>query len=93
MECFPVDVNTTDKEVKDVLVIQSVKKRGNKNKPYDGTVEVKVKNPQRKYHKTIERPKKANTDTTESTYHNGITEIPISKSENAKPKGKEIKVE
>jgi hypothetical protein len=45
-----------------VLGIPGVKKRGNK-KPYDETVEVTVKNPQRKYHKTIERPKKAITDT------------------------------
>ena len=88
-----VDVNTTDKEVKVVLEIPGVKKEDIKINAYDEAVEVTANNNQRKYHKTIDLPKEANTDTAKSTYHNGILEITFSKRENAKPKGKEIKIE
>ena len=88
-----VDVNTTDKEVKVVLELPGVKKEGIKISAYDEAVEVTANNAQRKYHKTIELPKEANTDTAKSTYHNGILEITFSKRENPKPKGKEIKIE
>ena len=88
-----VDVNTTDKEVKVVLEIPGVKKEDIKINAYGEAVEVTANNAQRKYHKTIELPKEANTDTAKSTYHNGILEITFSKRENAKPKGKEIKIE
>jgi HSP20 family protein len=88
-----VDVNTTDKEVKVVLELPGVKKEDIKISAYDEALEVKTNNAQRKYHKTIELPKEANTDTAKSTYHNGILEITFSKRENAKPNGKEIKIE
>jgi HSP20 family protein len=88
-----VDVNTTDKEVKVVLELPGVKKEDIKMSAYDETVEVTANNAQRKYHKTIDLPKEANTETAKSTYHNGILEITFSKRENAKPKGKEIKIE
>ncbi len=86
-------VNTTDKEVKVVLELPGVKKDEIKISAYDEAVEVTANNAQRKYHKTIELPKEANTDTAKSTYHNGILEITFSKRENPKPKGKEIKIE
>jgi HSP20 family protein len=88
-----VDVNTTDKEVKVVLEIPGVKKEDIKINAYDEAVEVTANNTQRKYHKTIELPQEANTDTAKSTYHNGILEITFSKKENPKPKGKEIRIE
>ena len=88
-----VDVNTTDKEVRVVLELPGVKKEDIKINTYGEAVEVTANNAQRKYHKTIELPKEANTDTAKSTYHNGILEITFSKRENSKPKGKEIKIE
>jgi HSP20 family protein len=88
-----VDVNTTDKEVRVVMEIPGVKKEDIKINAYGEAVEVTANNAQRKYHKTIELPKEANTDTAKSTYHNGILEITFSKRENSKPKGKEIKIE
>ena len=88
-----VDVNTTDKEVKVVLEMPGVKKEDIKISTYGAAVEVTANTAQRKYHKTIELPKEVNIDTAKSTYHNGILEITFSKRENAKPKGKEIKIE
>ena len=87
------DVNTNDKEVKVVPELPGVKKEDIKISAYGEAVEVTANNAQRKYHKTIELPKEANTDTAKSTYHNGILEITFSKRENAKPKGREIKIE
>jgi HSP20 family protein len=89
-----VDVNSTDKEVKVVLEIPGVKKEDIKINAYDeGAVEVTANNQQRNYHKTIELPKETNTETARSTYHNGILELTFDKKENAKPKGKEIRIE
>ena len=88
-----VDVNTTDKEVKVVLEIPGVKKEDISLSAYDEAVEVTANNPQRKYHKIIDLPKEANAQTAKSTYQNGILEISFSKKGNAKPKGKEIKIE
>jgi HSP20 family protein len=88
-----VDVNTTDKEVKVVLEIPGVRKEDVKLSALDEAVEVTANNPQRKYHKIISLPEEANPETAKSTYQNGILEITFSKKENAKPKGKEIKIE
>ncbi len=88
-----VDVNSNDNEVKVVLEIPGVKKENIKINTHDGAVEVTASNPQRKYHKTIDLPQDANTETAKSTYNNGVLEITFGKKENAKPKGKEIKIE
>jgi HSP20 family protein len=88
-----VDINTTDKEVKVVMEMPGVKKEDIKINAYDEAVEVTANGPQSKYHKTIELPQEANTETAKSVYHNGILEITFNKKENAKPKGKAIKVE
>jgi len=88
-----VDVNSNDKEVKVVLEIPGVKKEDIRINAHDGAVEVTASNPQRKYHKTIDLPQDANTETAKSTYNNGVLEITFGKKENAKPKGKEIKIE
>ncbi len=76
-----------------MLEIAGVKKEDIKLSAYEEAVEVTANNPQRKYHKIIELPKEANPQTAKSTYHNGILEISFSKKGNAKPKGKEIKIE
>jgi HSP20 family protein len=88
-----VDVNSNDKEVKVVLEIPGVKKEDIRINAHDGAVEVTASNSQRKYHKTIDLPQDANTETAKSTYNNGVLEITFGKKETAKPKGKEIKID
>jgi HSP20 family protein len=60
---------------------------------YDSSVEVKSDDPQRKYHRVIEIPQEADTETGKFTYKNGVLEIVFKKKEQTKPKGKEVKVE
>jgi HSP20 family protein len=50
-------------------------------------------NPKRKYHEVIEIPLETDIETAKSNYNNGILEIVFKKKAEAKPKGKEIKVE
>ncbi len=88
-----VDVNSTDKEVKVILEIPGVKKDDIKINAYVGIVEVIANNSLRKYHKSIELPDDADTETARSTYNNGILEITFNKKENTKPKGRGIKIE
>jgi HSP20 family protein len=45
------------------------------------------------YHRVIEIPPEADTETVKSAYKNGILEIVFKKKEHTKPKGKEVKVE
>jgi HSP20 family protein len=88
-----VDVVTTDKEVKVTVEMPGVNKEKIKINAYDSTVEVKSEDPQRKYHKIIDLPEEADIETAESKYNNGILEITFNKKKQAKPKGKDIKVE
>ena len=88
-----VDVNTTDNEVKVVVEMPGVSKNNIKINVYDSTLEVKSEDPQRKYHKTIEIPQETDIETASSAYNNGILEITFKKKDQAKPKGKTIKVE
>lgn len=69
-----------------------VKKEHIKINAYNSTAEVKSEDPQRKYHKIIDLPEEADIETAGSKYNNGILEITFKKKQ-AKPKGKEIKVE
>ena len=87
------DVTTTDKEVKVVVEMPGVTKENIKINAYDSSVEVKSDDPQRKYHEVIELPPEADIESVKSTYKNGILEIVFNKKQQAKPKGKEIKVE
>ena len=88
-----VDVSSTDKEVKVVAEMPGVKKENIKINAYDNSVEITSDNPKIKYHKLIEIPTEANTETAKSTYNNGILEVIFNKKKQTKPKGKEIKVE
>jgi HSP20 family protein len=88
-----IDVVTTDKEVKVTVEMPGVNKEKIKINAYDSTVEVKSEDPQRKYHKIIDLPEEADIETAESKYNNGILEITFNKKKQAKPKGKDIKVE
>jgi HSP20 family protein len=60
---------------------------------YDNTVEVRSLEPTRKYHKSIDLPTEADVRTARSKYNNGILEITFDKKKEAKPKGKQIKIE
>lgn len=88
-----IDVATTDKEVKVTVEIPGVAKDKIKIDVYDSTVEVKSEDPQRKYHKIIDLPLDANIETAKSKYINGILEITFDKKNEAKPKGKQIKID
>ncbi|MDQ2685957.1 MAG: Hsp20 family protein [Thermoproteota archaeon] len=65
-----------------------------KIKTYDSKVEVTTaKDAQRKYHKIIDLPGKADIETAKSIYNNGILEITFDKKKVNKPAGTEIKIE
>jgi len=87
------DITTTDKEVKVAIELPGVSKEYIKINAYDGTVEVTTTDPKRKYHEVIEIPPETDIETAKSSYNNGILEITFKKKTQAKPKGKEIKVE
>ncbi|MGA9934869.1 MAG: archaeal heat shock protein Hsp20 [Nitrososphaeraceae archaeon] len=87
------DVTTTDKEIKVIIEMPSVSKENIKINAYDQSVEVKSEDPQRKYHRVIDIPPEADTETVKSTYKNGVLEISFQRKEQVKPKGKEVKIE
>jgi HSP20 family protein len=87
------DVVASDKEVKVIVEIPGVNKESIKINAYDNSLEVTTTDPQKKYHRVIDLPSEADIETVKSTYKNGILEIVFNKKEQAKPKGKEIKVE
>jgi HSP20 family protein len=86
------DVVTTDKEVKVVVEMPGMNKEDIKVNTFDNKVEISTSEKgERKYHKIVDLPPDANTDSVKSNYKNGILEITFSKKE--RPKGKEIKVD
>jgi HSP20 family protein len=87
------DVVASDKEVKVVVEIPGVNKENIKINAYDNSLEIMTNDPQKKYHRVIDLPQEADIETVKSTYKNGILEIVFNKKQQAKPKGKEIKVE
>jgi HSP20 family protein len=90
-----VDVNTTDAEVKVVVEMPGIRKEDIKINAYDSQLEITTsKDAQRKYHKNIELPEQAEIETARSVYNNGVLEVTFNvKKKEAKPKGKEIKIE
>jgi HSP20 family protein len=88
-----VDVTTTDKEVRVVVEMPGISKDKIKINAYDNTVEVKSEDPHKKYHRSFEIPAETDIETARSSYNNGILEITFNKKEQAKSKGKTIKVE
>lgn len=87
------DVIVTDKEVKVTVELPGASKENIKINAYDGTVEVTTTDPKRKYHETLEIPPETDIESAKSTCNNGILEITFKKKAEAKPKGKEIKIE
>ena len=90
-----VDINTTDSEVRVVVEMPGIRKEDIKVNAYDSQLEIATsKDAQRKYHKNIELPEQAEIETAKSTYNNGVLEVTFNvKKKEAKPKGKEIKIE
>jgi HSP20 family protein len=88
-----VDVTTTDKEVKVVIEMPGLSKDKIKVDAYEDKVEVKSDDPQRRYHKIVELPPEANTETARCAYNNGILEITFNKKEQEKTKGKTIRID
>jgi HSP20 family protein len=88
-----VDVTTTDKEVRVEVEMPGISKDKIKINAYDNTVEVKSEDPHKKYHRSFEIPAETDIETARSSYNNGILEITFNKKEQAKSKGKTIKVE
>jgi HSP20 family protein len=88
-----VDITTTDNEVKVVIEMPGINKNNIRINAYDQTLEVKSDDPKRKYHKSIEVPPETDIETARSTYNNGILEVIFKKKDQAKSKGKTIKVE
>jgi HSP20 family protein len=60
---------------------------------YENKVEVSSDDPKRKYHEVVEIPSEADIESVKSIYNDGILEITFKRKEQAKPKGKEIKIE
>ena len=87
------DVTTTDKEVKVVIEMPGISNDKIKVNAYEGKVEVKSDDPQRRYYKTVELPSETDIETAKCAYNNGILEITFNKKEQAKTKGKTIKIE
>jgi HSP20 family protein len=88
------DVTTSDKEIKVVVEMPGVNKENIRINAYDNSVEVSSTGTDRKYHEVIDLPEETDIETAKSAYKNGILEITFDKKkEQAKPKGKEIKVE
>jgi HSP20 family protein len=87
------DISMTDKEVRVTVEMPGVAKDKVKINAYEDKVEVVSEDPKRKYHEVISIPSEADIETVKSTYNNGILEIVFKKKDQAKRKGKEIKVE
>src|ERR687892_516521 len=87
------DTPQGDKEIKVIIEMPGLSKEKIKVDAYEDKVEVKSDDPQRKYHKTVELPPEADIETARCSYNNGILEITFNKKEQAKTKGKTIKIE
>jgi len=87
------DVNLGEKEIKVILEMPGVKKEDIKLSLSENTLEIYTNDIQRKYRKTIEIPPEADTETTRSTYTNGILEVTFSKKDIPRSRGREINIE
>ena len=87
------DVNLAEKEIKVILEMPGVKKEDIKLSLSENTLEIYTNDIQRKYRKTIDIPPEADTETTRSTYTNGILEITFNKKDIPRAKGREINIE
>lgn len=87
------DVNLAEKEIKVILEMPGVKKEDIKLSLYENTLEIHTNDIQRKYRKTIDIPPEADTETTRSTYTNGILEITFNKKDIPRTNGRKINID
>lgn len=87
------NVSVTDKEVLVTVEMPGVAKDKIKINAYEDRVEVTSEDPKRKYREEVTIPPEADIETVRSSYNNGIIEIIFKKKEQAKRKGKEIKID
>jgi HSP20 family molecular chaperone IbpA len=74
-----VHITTTGKEVKVILELPGIRKQNINLSVYDNLLEITAADLGRRYHRVIQIPPEAATDTGKSTYENGILEITFQK--------------
>jgi len=79
------DIIEGDEDVAVTVEIPGVEKNDIDLNVNEDTIEIKVNNPQRKYHKTLELPCDVKPKTTKATYKNGILDVVIKRREKKKP--------
>lgn len=89
-----VDIAESDNEVQVVAELPGVEKEDIKVYGTEDTLTISVDTPQRKYYKEITLPAKVDVKKAKTQYKNGVLEIKLPKTEEAKkPKGEELKIE
>lgn len=78
------DIIEGKEDVAITMEIPGVEKKDIDLKVTEETVEIKVNNPKKRYHKLIELPCKVKPNTTKATYKNGILDIVIKRKERKK---------
>jgi HSP20 family protein len=91
-------ITSTGKEVKVILELPGIKKQNINISVYDYALEITATDLEiRRYHRVIQLPPDADTDTGKSTYENGILEITFQKKkeeqDDDRKKGIELNVE
>lgn len=71
------DIIEGDEEVAVTIEIPGVSKRDIDLRVNEDKLEIKVNNPERKYHKIVELPCKVDPDTAKATYRNGILDVVV----------------
>jgi HSP20 family protein len=74
-------ITTTGKETKVTLELPGIKKQNINIIVYDNLLEITATDLERRYHRVIQIPPEADTDTGKSTYENGILKITFQKKE------------
>jgi len=88
------DIIEGDKDVAVTVEIPGVEKNDIDLNVKNDTLEIKVDNPKRKYHKLLDLPCDVLPNTTKATYKNGVLDVVIKRKEKKKPgSGYKVNVE
>jgi len=74
-----IDIMEQDDDIIIIAELPGIKRKDLDVKVSDYTVTIEVKNPERKYAKTIDLPAPVDTDSAKMDYNNGILEIELKK--------------
>jgi HSP20 family protein len=88
-----VDIVDTDGEIKVIVELPGVEKEDIKLSGTEDKLTISVEAPERKYFKEIKVPAKIDPKKAKTSYKNGVLEVTLSKIEEKKPNGEQIKVE